>query len=90
MKGAHQGSGNSTVGRKTLLAMISPWRRTGQAASSSHFDGICPGTLLEAPAYNDEGKQQGHLLIMLVEKDQVGQATDGQLWLGHVLSVQDE
>ena len=39
--------------------------------------------------YNDAAKQQGTLLIMLVEQDQVGQATDGQLWLGHVLSMQD-
>ena len=70
--------------------MTSSWRKTGSSASQSHYEGLSPGVIFEAPAYDDDGRQQGHLILLLVEKDPLKQTIDGELWLGHVLSVQDE
>eukprot|EP00435_Cladocopium_sp_Y103_P062581 s837_g24.t1 len=65
---------------------LSPWRRTGRKANAEHYKGLSPMALVEFPGYDHRGNQQGKILAALSNEEDV---TEGKLFMGHVMAVED-
>ena len=50
------------------MAGLPNWRRAGRSAQAGHFEGLKPNVWVEFPGYDDNGRQQGSVLALLVEE----------------------
>eukprot|EP00435_Cladocopium_sp_Y103_P022795 s2181_g5.t1 len=86
----HMAPGFPLVRLGAVLGMstdrLSPWRRTGRKANEEHFQGLAPMALVEFPGYDNRGGQQGKILACLSNEEEV---SEGKLFMGHVLAVED-
>ena len=60
--------------------------KDGRKASGEHFNGLGSMTLIEFPGYDHQGGQQGKILACLSNEEEV---TEGKLFMGYVLAIED-
>eukprot|EP00435_Cladocopium_sp_Y103_P028876 s1016_g7.t1 len=70
------------------MAPPESWRKTGRKAGDHHWIGSSPGELVEAVVYDDQGRQQGTVVLELTrceKKDGI----EGEVWMTTVRGIQD-
>ena len=74
---------------RRAMARMPVWRKTGQRARESHYDGLEVGAWIEFPGYDSRNRQQGNLVAYLVEKGDDRGIGQGRMFEAHVVAVQD-
>ena len=67
-----------------------PWRKTGRKAKDDHLIGLSTGAMVELAAYDDQGRQQGRAVMKLARPGQDQGGSEGEMWIGQFLAVEDE
>ena len=66
-----------------------PWRKTGRKAKDDHWIGLEEGTIVELAVYDDQGSQQGRMVVQLKTRGEAGARDEGQIWLAQNLGIED-